>query len=114
MENKQNENKQNENEQNEDLVKESILTFRMEQSRIAKVMIVRTLFDSSVPPTTNLHKTIQQILDLHGEKVILHPSDGRRVLHALKFFVQDVNLDVLNALVASKEVRLKKHLRSRL
>jgi len=109
----QNEN-ENENKQNEDLVKETILTFRMEQSRIAKVMIVRTLFDSSVPPTTNLHKTIQQILDLHGEKVILHPSDGRRVLHALKFFVQDVNLDALNALVASKEVRLKKHLRSRL
>ena len=79
-----------------------------------KVMIVRTLFDPSVPPTTNLHKTIQQILDLHGEKVILHPSDGRRVLNALKFFVQDVNTDVLNTLVSSKHIRLREHLRSRL
>jgi len=79
-----------------------------------KIMILRTLFDPSVPPTTNLHKTVQQILDLHGEKVILHPSDGRRVLHALKFFVKDVNIDQLNALVSSKEVRLRKHLRSRL
>jgi hypothetical protein len=79
-----------------------------------KVMILRTLFDSSVPPTTNLHKTIQQILDLHGEKVILHPSDGRRVLHALKFFVQEVNLDELNTLISSKKVRLREHLRSRL
>lgn len=111
--NKQNEN-ENKNEQNEDLVKETILTFRMEQSRIAKVMILRTLFDPDVPPTTNLYKTIQQILDLHGEKVILHPSDGRRVLHALKFFVQDVNIDELNTLVASKNIRLRQHLRSRL
>ena len=110
----QNENENEQNEQNEDLVKETILTFRMEQSRIAKVMILRTLFDSSVPPTTNLYKTIQQILDLHGEKVILHPSDGRRVLHALKFFVQDVNIDELNTFVASKNIRLRQHLRSRL
>ena len=110
----QNENENEQNEQNEDLVKETILTFRMEQSRIAKVMILRTLFDSSVPPTTNLYKTIQKILDLHGEKVILHPSDGRRVLHALKFFVQDVNIDELNTLVASKNIRLRQHLRSRL
>jgi hypothetical protein len=86
----------------------------MEQSRIKKIMIVRTLFDPSVPPTTNLHKTIQQILDLKGEKVILHPSDGRRVLHALKSFSQDINLDELNTLIDSKEVRLRQHLRSRL
>jgi hypothetical protein len=77
-------------------------------------MILRTLFDPSVPPTTNLYKTIQQILDLKGEKVILHPSDGSRVLHALKFFVKDINIDELNVLVSSKEVRFRKHLRSRL
>lgn len=76
-----------------------------------KIMILRTLFDPSVPPTTNLYKTIQQILDLKGEKVILHPSDGRRVLHALKFFVKDINIDEL---ISSKEVRFRKHLRSRL
>lgn len=79
-----------------------------------KIMILRTLFDPSVPPTTNLYKTIQQILDLKGEKVILHPSDGSRVLHALKFFVKDINIDELNVLVSSKEVRFRKHLRSRL
>ncbi len=109
----QNEN-ENENEQ-KDLVKETILKIIMEQLRIAtKVMIVRTLFDPSVPCTLDLYKTIQQILNFNTEKVILHPSDGRRVLHALKFFVQDVNIDELNTLVSSIELRFRKHLRSRL
>jgi len=54
-----------------------------------KLMMDRTIFDSTVPPTTDLYKTVNQIINLDAEKVVLHPSDGRRVLRALRYFTQD-------------------------
>jgi hypothetical protein len=87
----------------------------MEQTRtIKKLMIVRTLFNESVSPTNNLYETVKQIINLNTDKVILHPSDRRRVFNSLFFFIQDVNIVRLNELFASNEIRWKKHLRSRL
>jgi len=66
----------------------------------AKLMMVRTIFDPSVPPTTDLYKTVNQILNLNGEIVRLHPSDGKRVLRALRH----VHVDTarLNEMVRSR------------
>lgn len=36
-----------------------------------------------------MHATVQHILNLDAPKVILHPSDGRRVIHALRYIDQD-------------------------
>ena len=61
-------------------------------------MMVRTVFDPSAPRIQNLRSTIQNILNLDSEKVILHPSDGRRVIHALRYFIQDIDKDKLSRL----------------
>jgi len=80
----------------------------MEQLRTTtKIMMVRTLFNPNVPRITNLYKTLQKILHLNGEIVILHPSDGKRVLRALKYFVNEVDIVRLNELVASREDRIR-------
>jgi hypothetical protein len=58
---------------------------------IAKLMMTRTIFDQNAPRIYDLRATVQHILQLDTEKVILHPSDGRRVIHALHYFIQDVD-----------------------
>jgi hypothetical protein len=63
-----------------------------------KLMMVRTVFDPTVPRVNDLYKTVKQIINLDAEKVVLHPDDGRRVLHALRFFIQDVNKQRLTEL----------------
>jgi hypothetical protein len=65
---------------------------------ITKLMMVRTVFDPTVPPTTDLYKTVKQIINVDAEKVVLHPSDGRRVLRALRHFIQDVDKERLTEL----------------
>ena len=52
---------------------------------IAKLMMTRTIFDPNAPRIQDLRATIQNILQLDSPKVILHPSDGRRVMHALRY-----------------------------
>ena len=52
-------------------------------------MMVRTITNPNVPRITDLYKTVKQIINLDTEKVHLHPSDRKRVLHALRFFIQD-------------------------
>lgn len=84
----------------------------MEIRTTTKLMIVRTEFDPTVPPTTDLHKTIKKILNLDAEKVILHPTDGKRVLHSLHYFINEIDKDRLNTMFTSGS--LKKHLRSRI
>ena len=55
---------------------------------ITKLMMVRTIFDPSAPRIQDMHATVKQILNLDAPKVILHPSDGRRVIHALRYFIR--------------------------
>lgn len=63
-------------------------------------MMVRTIFDSTIPPTTNLNETVNQILNLNAEIVRLHPSDGKRVLRALRHMHVDTLR--LNEMVRSR------------
>lgn len=65
---------------------------------IAKLMMARTLFDPNAPRIQDMHATVQNILNLDAPKVILHPSDGRRVIHALRYFIQDIDQDRLSKL----------------
>jgi hypothetical protein len=51
-------------------------------------MMVRTIFDPNAPRIQDMHATVKQILNLDAPKVILHPSDGRRVIHALRYFIR--------------------------
>jgi len=60
-----------------------------------KLMRIRTILDPTVPRITNLYNTVKQIIDLDAEKVTLHPSDRRRVQHALRYFVDDVDKTAL-------------------
>ena len=64
-----------------------------------KLMMVRTVFDPTVPLVNDLYKTVKQIINVDAEKVVLHPDDGKRVLHALRFFIQDVNKPRLTELL---------------
>lgn len=73
-----------------------ILRVRMRTS--TKLMMVRTIFDPNVPRTYDLYKTMKQIMNLDAEKVHIHPSYRKRVLHALRFFVQDVDQQRVNEL----------------
>jgi len=54
---------------------------------ITKLMMERTVFDSNAPRIQDLHTTVQHILNLDAPKVRIHPSDGRRVMHALRYFI---------------------------
>uniref|UniRef100_A0A6C0HXJ9 Uncharacterized protein n=1 Tax=viral metagenome TaxID=1070528 RepID=A0A6C0HXJ9_9ZZZZ len=65
---------------------------------ITKVMMVRTIFDPSAPRIQNMHDTVQHILNFDLEKVRIHPSDGRRVIHALRYFIQDIDQNRLSRL----------------
>lgn len=58
----------------------------------------RTIINPNVPRTNDLYKTVKQIINLDAEKVQLHPSDRKRVLHALRFFIQDVDQQRVNEL----------------
>ena len=58
---------------------------------ISKLMMTRTVFDSNASRIQDMHATVQHILNLDAPKVILHPSDGRRVIHALRYFVEDID-----------------------
>ena len=51
-------------------------------------MMIRTVFDPNAPRIQDMHATVQHILNLDAPKVILHPSDGRRVIHTLRYFIQ--------------------------
>ena len=61
-------------------------------------MMVRTIFDPSAPRIQDMYVTVQHILQFDSEKVRIHPSDGRRVLHALRYFIQDIDQDKLSRL----------------
>jgi hypothetical protein len=52
---------------------------------ITKLMMTRTVFDSDVPRIQDMHTTIQHILQFDSPKVRIHPLDGRRVMHALRY-----------------------------
>lgn len=62
-------------------------------------MIARTIVDPTVSPTTDLYNTVKQIINVDAEKVHLHPSDCKRVIHALRYFIQDVNKQKLTELL---------------
>lgn len=61
-------------------------------------MMARTLFDPNASRIQDMHATVQHILNLDAPKVILHPSDGRRVIHALRYFVEDIDKNRLSKL----------------
>ena len=65
---------------------------------ISKLMMTRTVFDSNASRIQDMHATVQHILNLDAPKVILHPSDGRRVIHALRYFVEDIDKNRLSRL----------------
>ena len=52
---------------------------------ITKLMMERIVFDPNAPRIQDMHATIQHILNMDSPKAILHPLDGRRVMHALRF-----------------------------
>lgn len=52
---------------------------------ITKLMMERTVFDPNTPRIQDIHATLQHILKLDAPKVHIHPLDGRRVMHALRF-----------------------------
>ena len=52
---------------------------------LTKLMMTRTIFDPNAPRIQDMHTTVQHILNLDSEKVRIHPSDGRRVMHALRY-----------------------------
>jgi hypothetical protein len=58
---------------------------------ITKLMMARTIFDPNAPRIHDVRATVQHILNLDSEKVVLHPSDGRRIIHALHYFIQYVD-----------------------
>lgn len=65
---------------------------------ITKLMMARTIFDPSAPRIQDMHATVKQILNLDSEKVRIHPSDGRRVIHALRYFIQEIDQNKLSRL----------------
>ena len=56
---------------------------------IAKVMMTRTVFDTDAPRIQNMRAIIQHILNVDSPKVHIHPLDGRRVMHALRYVDKD-------------------------
>ena len=52
-------------------------------------MMTRTVFDSDSPRIQDMRATIQHILQFDSEKVHIHPLDGRRVMHALRYIDRD-------------------------
>ena len=52
---------------------------------IAKLMMTRTVFDTDAPRIHDMHTIVKNILQLDSPKVHIHPSDGRRVMHALRY-----------------------------
>ena len=48
-------------------------------------MMTRTVFDTDAPRIHDMRATVQHILNFDSEKVRIHPSDGRRVMHALRY-----------------------------
>ena len=52
---------------------------------ITKLMMERTVFDSDAPRIQDINATIENILQFDSEKVRIHPLDGRRVMHALRY-----------------------------
>ena len=52
---------------------------------ITKLMMERTIFDPNAPRIQDMYVTVQHILQFDSEKVRIHPSDGRHVLHAVRY-----------------------------
>jgi len=52
---------------------------------ITKLMMERTVFDSDAPRIQDINATVENILQFDSEKVRIHPLDGRRVMHALRY-----------------------------
>ncbi len=52
---------------------------------ITKLMMERTVFDSDAPRIQDINATVDNILQFDSEKVRIHPLDGRRVMHALRY-----------------------------
>ena len=48
-------------------------------------MMTRTIFVANAPRIQDMHAIVQQILNVDAPKVHIHPSDGRRVIHALRY-----------------------------
>jgi len=48
-------------------------------------MMERTVFDSDAPRIQDINATVDNILQFDSEKVRIHPLDGRRVMHALRY-----------------------------
>jgi len=62
-----------------------------------KIMMVRTILNPSAPRTTDIYKTLTQIMNFHAPKVSIHPTDSKRILRALRYFVEDVNIDRIHS-----------------
>jgi len=55
---------------------------------ITKLMMERIVFDPNAPRIKDIHATVQHILNMDSPKVHIHPLDGRRVMHALRYIDQ--------------------------
>jgi len=47
------------------------------------------MFDTDAPRIQDMHATVQHILNFDAPKVHIHPLDGRRVMHALRYVDKD-------------------------
>ena len=63
----------------------------MKKRTILKLIVVRTIFDSSAPRITDIYQTVRDILNLNLEKIVLHPEDLHRVMHALQYFIAEID-----------------------
>ena len=72
---------------------------------ILKLIVVRTIFDSSAPRVTDVYQTVRDILNLNLEKIRLNPSDLHRVVHALQYFIREIDPGYskrINGLIVSR------------
>jgi len=70
-------------------------------------MLARTVIHPNAPRIMDLYKTVKQIMNLDAEKVHIHPSDSGRVLHALRFSIQDVDKQQMHQLFMNEKLQSK-------
>ena len=63
----------------------------MKKRTILKLIVVRTIFNSSAPRITDVYQTVRDILNLNLEKIVLHPEDLHRVMNALQYFITEID-----------------------